>query len=72
VDARPWRGATAHTHALLRAGHDSVVGAATHGYGRALMVSAGFALAAAAVAVFARNTRQTTPAEEEPALDLAA
>ena len=65
--------ATAHTNALLHAGHDSIAQAATHGYQRALMAGAGFALAAAAVALLAPNARQTTPVvEEEPALDLAA
>jgi EmrB/QacA subfamily drug resistance transporter len=65
--------ATAHTNSLLRAGHDSVAQAATHGYQRALMVGASFVLAAGVVALLARNTRQTAPVvEEEPALDLAA
>jgi EmrB/QacA subfamily drug resistance transporter len=69
--------ATAHTHALLRAGHDSLAQAATQGYGRALLGGAAIVLAGAAVALLAPNTRQTTPvldedAEEESAFDLAA
>jgi EmrB/QacA subfamily drug resistance transporter len=65
--------ATAETTSLL--GHESVAQAATHGYQRALMAGAGFALAAAAVALLSPNRRQASaePAvEEEPALDLAA
>jgi EmrB/QacA subfamily drug resistance transporter len=65
--------ATARTSSLLRAGHDSVAQAATHGYQRALMAGAAFVLAATVVAILAPNTRQSKPAiEEEPALDLAA
>jgi EmrB/QacA subfamily drug resistance transporter len=65
--------ATARTNSLLHAGHNTVAEAATHGYQRALMVGALLMLAATVVALFARNTRQTTPVvEEEPALDLAA
>ena len=65
--------ATARTNSLLHGGHDTVAQAATHGYQRALMAGALLMLAASAVALFARNTRQTTPVvEEEPALDLAA
>jgi EmrB/QacA subfamily drug resistance transporter len=65
--------ATGRTNALLRAGHDTVAQAATHGYQRALVAGAGFVLAATVVALLARNTRQTTPVVgEEPALDLAA
>jgi EmrB/QacA subfamily drug resistance transporter len=65
--------ATARTTALLHAGHDTVAQAATHGYQRALMVGAGFVLAATIVAILAPNARQSEPAiEEEPVLDLAA
>jgi EmrB/QacA subfamily drug resistance transporter len=65
--------ATAHTTSLLRAGHDSLAQAATHGYQRALLVGACFVLAATAVALLTPNSRQTTPVvEEERALDLAA
>jgi EmrB/QacA subfamily drug resistance transporter len=69
--------ATAHTHALLRTGQDTLAQAATHGYGRALLAGAGIVLAGAAVAMLAPNTRQTVPVpeeapEDEPALDLAA
>jgi hypothetical protein len=69
--------ATARTTSLLHGGHDSVAQAATGGYQRALMVGAFLVLAAGAVALLARNTRQTTPVVEdepapEPALDLAA
>jgi predicted MFS family arabinose efflux permease len=64
--------ATAHTESLLRAG-DSVTVAATHGYQLALTVGSGFLLAAGAVALLARNTRETVAAvEDEPVLDLAA
>jgi EmrB/QacA subfamily drug resistance transporter len=65
--------ATAHTTALLRAGHDTVAQAATHGFGRALLGGAVIVLAGGAVAMLAPNTRQAAPVvEEEPALDLAA
>jgi EmrB/QacA subfamily drug resistance transporter len=69
--------ATARTGSLLEDGHTSVAQAATAGYQRALMIGAFFVLAAGAIALLARNTRQTTPivaAEPapEPALDLAA
>jgi predicted MFS family arabinose efflux permease len=69
--------ATAHTHALLSTGNDTLAQAATHGYGRALLAGAGIVLAGAAVALLAPNTRQTAPVleeepEEEPAFDLAA
>jgi EmrB/QacA subfamily drug resistance transporter len=65
--------ATVHTKALLHGGHDSVAQAATHGYQRALMAGAAFVLAAGAVALLARNTRETAGlVEDEPALDLAA
>jgi EmrB/QacA subfamily drug resistance transporter len=69
--------ATARTSSLLEDGHTSVAQAATAGYQRALMIGAFFVLAAGAIALLARNTRQTTPivaAEPapEPALDLAA
>jgi predicted MFS family arabinose efflux permease len=64
--------ATARTDSLLGAGH-SVAEAATNGYQRALLAGAGFVLAAGAVALLARNTRETEAfVEEEPALDLAA
>jgi EmrB/QacA subfamily drug resistance transporter len=65
--------ATAHTNALVRAGHVTAAQAATHGYGRALLGGAAIVLAGSAVALLAPNTRQTAPAvEDEPALDLAA
>jgi len=56
--------ATAHTNWLLRAGHDSVAQAATHGYQRALMAGACFVLAASVVALLAPNTRQTAPSRK--------
>ncbi len=65
--------ATARTSSLLHAGHDTVAQAATQGYQRALLVGSLLMLAAGAVALVARNTRETTPVvEEEPALELAA
>jgi EmrB/QacA subfamily drug resistance transporter len=65
--------ATARTSSLLHAGHDSVASAATAGFQRALLIGAGFVLAATIVAILAPNTRQSEPViEEEPALDLAA
>src|SRR6266508_2397876 len=65
--------ATARTSSLLHAGHDTIAQAATQGYQRALLVGSLLMLAAGAVALVARNTRETTPvAEEEPALELAA
>jgi MFS family permease len=65
--------ATARTDSLLHGGHDSIALAATHGYQRALVVGAGFVLAATIVALLAPNRRQTEAVvEEEPALDLAA
>jgi EmrB/QacA subfamily drug resistance transporter len=64
--------ATAHTNSLLRGGHDTVVGAATSGYQRALLAGACLVLAASVIAFLAPNTRQTAAVEEEPALDLAA
>jgi EmrB/QacA subfamily drug resistance transporter len=69
--------ATARTSSLLDGGHAGLAQAATGGYQRALMIGAFFVLAAGAVALLARNTRQTTPTVEaeqapEPALDLAA
>jgi hypothetical protein len=43
------------------------------GYQRALMVGSAFVLAAGAVALLARNTRETASvAEDEPVLELAA
>jgi EmrB/QacA subfamily drug resistance transporter len=69
--------ATARTSSLLHAGHATLAQASTDGYQRALMIGAFLVLAAGAVALLARNTRQTTPVVEEqpaqqPALDLAA
>jgi len=70
--------ATARTSSLLDGGHTTLAEAATNGYQRALTVGAFIILAAGAVALLARNTRQTTPVVEaeqqtaEPALDLAA
>jgi EmrB/QacA subfamily drug resistance transporter len=69
--------ATARTDSLLHGGHATFAQAATGGYQRALMIGAFFVLAAGAVTLLARNTRQTSPAVEkqpapQPALDLAA
>jgi len=66
--------ATAYTNSLLRAGHDSLAQALTHGYQRALLVGASFVLAGGVVALVAPNIRQTEEpvVEDEPALDLAA
>jgi EmrB/QacA subfamily drug resistance transporter len=69
--------ATAHTSALLETGQTTFAQAATHGYGRALLVGAVLVLAAGTVALLAPSVRQTTPTsdeerDEEPALDLAA
>jgi EmrB/QacA subfamily drug resistance transporter len=64
--------ATARTHALLRAGHASQTLAATGGFRRALEVGAVFAFAAGFIALAAPNTRQSEPAEDESALELAA
>ncbi len=65
--------ATARTHSLLDAGHDTVVQAATHGYQRALMAGAVLVLAATLVAGLAPRRRKSKPViEEEPVLDLAA
>ncbi len=65
--------ATARTHSLLHAGHDTVAQAATHGYQRALMAGAGLVLAATLVAALAPHNRRSKPViEEEPVLDLAA
>jgi EmrB/QacA subfamily drug resistance transporter len=66
--------ATARTGSLLHTGQDTIAQAATHGYQRALTAAALLMLAAAVIALLARNTRQTSaPAvEEEPVLDLAA
>src|SRR4029453_7324372 len=59
--------ATAHTKSLLRAGHDSLAQAVTHGYQRALLAGAGLVLAATVVAFLTPSSRQTTPVvEEEP------
>jgi EmrB/QacA subfamily drug resistance transporter len=64
--------ATARTNSLLHPGGDTVAHAATQGYDRALLAGALVVLGAAAVALLARNTRETTPVvEEEPALELA-
>jgi len=54
--------ATARTHSLLDAGHASVAEASTHGFQRALMAGALFAVAAGLVALLAPNTRATEPA----------
>jgi EmrB/QacA subfamily drug resistance transporter len=69
--------ATARTSSLLHAGHATLAQASTDGYQRALMIGAFIVLAAGAVTLLARNTRQTTTVVEtehaqEPALDLAA
>jgi hypothetical protein len=65
--------ATARTSSLLHGGHNTVAQSATDGYQRALMAGAVLMLAAAAVALLARNTRETAAVvEDEPALDLAA
>jgi hypothetical protein len=64
--------ATERTTSLLRGGHSTLAGAATGGFQLALLVGAFFLLAAGAVALLARNTREPTVLEEEPALDLAA
>jgi EmrB/QacA subfamily drug resistance transporter len=69
--------ATARTDSLLHGGHATFAQAATGGYQRALMIGAFFVLAAGAVTLLARNTRQTSPVVEkqpapQPALDLAA
>src|SRR5262249_4224128 len=64
--------ATAHTNSLLRGG-DTVVQAAAHGYGRALLGRAAVVLAGRVGAMMAANTRQTAPvAAEEPELEAAA
>jgi hypothetical protein len=60
--------AAAHTNALLHAGHGGIAEAATHGYQRALMVGAGFVLAASVVALLAPNSRQTAPADSREAV----
>jgi EmrB/QacA subfamily drug resistance transporter len=65
--------ATAHTTALLRAGHHTVAEAASGGYSRALLGGAVIVLAGSGVALLAPNARVSArAAEEEPALDLAA
>ena len=64
--------ATERTTSLLRSGHSTVANAATEGFQLALLVGAFFVLAAGAVALLARNTRQSAAIEEEPALHLAA
>jgi MFS family permease len=48
---------------LNTGGQDTIAEAATHGYQRALMAGAGFALAAAAVALLARSARETARSE---------
>jgi EmrB/QacA subfamily drug resistance transporter len=69
--------ATARTDSLLHGSHATFAQAATGGYQRALMIGAFFVLAAGAITLLARNTRQTSPVVEnkpaaQPALDLAA
>ena len=69
--------ATARTDSPLHGGHATFAQAATGGYERAYMIGAFFVLAAGAVALLARNTRQISPVVEEqpapePALELAA
>jgi EmrB/QacA subfamily drug resistance transporter len=64
--------AAEHTTSVLQSGHSTLAGAATEGYQLALLVGAVFLLGAAAVALLARNERQSPAVEEEPALDLAA
>jgi EmrB/QacA subfamily drug resistance transporter len=64
--------ATERTTSLLRGGDTTVAHAATDGFQLALMVGAFFVLAAGAVAMLARNNRQSAAVEEQPALDLAA
>jgi MFS family permease len=54
--------ATSRTHSLFHAGHSDLVHAATHGYQRALMAGAFFAIAAGLVALLAPNTRETAAA----------
>jgi EmrB/QacA subfamily drug resistance transporter len=64
--------ATERTTSLLRAGHSTLADAATGGFQLALLTGAFLMLAAGAVALLARNTRQSATVEEQPALDLAA
>jgi EmrB/QacA subfamily drug resistance transporter len=65
--------ATAHTAALLHAGHVTVADAAAHGYARALLGGAAIVLGGGVIAMLAPSSRKAAPAiEEEPALDLAA
>jgi predicted MFS family arabinose efflux permease len=64
--------ATARTHSLLHTSHASVAEASTHGFQRALMAGAFFAVAAGLVALLAPNTRQTAPAPSADALPDAA
>ncbi len=64
--------ATERTTSVLQAGHSTVADAATEGFQLALLAGAFLMLAAGAVALLARNTRQSAAIEEEPALDLAA
>jgi EmrB/QacA subfamily drug resistance transporter len=67
--------ATERTTSVLDAGQTTLAHAATEGYQLALLVGAGFVLAAGAVALLTRNTRQSTPVaaeEPEPELELAA
>jgi MFS family permease len=54
--------ATSRTHSLLHSGHSDLVHAATHGYQRALLAGAFFAVAAGLVALLAPNTRETAAA----------
>jgi len=64
--------ATERTSSLLRAGDTTIAHATTEGFQLALLVGAVFLLAAGAVALLSRNTRQSAEVEESPALDLAA
>jgi MFS family permease len=64
--------ATERTTSVLSAGHSTVAHAATEGFQLALLAGALLMLAAGAVALLARNPRQSAAIEEEPAFDLAA
>jgi hypothetical protein len=64
--------ATERTTSVLSAGHSTLANAATEGFQLALLAGAFLMLAAGAVALLARNTRQSAAVEEQPALDLAA